>query len=221
MEECTRLGNPKATQHFLTEMIRLHHGQGFDIYWRDSNICPTEEEYLRMVGDKTGGLFRLAIRLMCAFRAEGVDCRPFLPLVTKMGLYFQIRDDYLNLTSTDYGAKKGYCEDLTEGKFSFPVIHCITNNSTDRRLLNILKQRTMDNDIKRYAVDYMRLSGSFEYTENKLRSLMAEILEDVAALPPNPALIAILSALSKLGDEEVGQPTLRLPTDEENPSPSP
>lgn len=51
MEECTKLGNSDATHHFLTEMIRLHHGQGFEIYWRDSNICPTEEEYIRMVQD--------------------------------------------------------------------------------------------------------------------------------------------------------------------------
>ena len=53
MEKCTKLGNPDATQHFLTEMIRLHHGQGFEIYWRDSNICPTEDEYMRMVQDSS------------------------------------------------------------------------------------------------------------------------------------------------------------------------
>lgn len=213
MEECTKLGNMEATQYFLSEMIRLHHGQGFEIYWRDSNICPTEEEYIRMVQDKTGGLFRLAIRLMSSFSEE--DCSAFIPLVTKLGLYFQIRDDYINLVSTDYSAKKGYCEDLTEGKFSFPIIHCITNNSTDRRLLNILKQRTTDRDIKRYAVEYMRLSGSFEYTEQKLRSLMKEIHEDVSAFAPNEALNRILQALEHLGDEQLSAapPALRLSSD--------
>lgn len=35
-----------------------------DIYWRDASICPTEEEYFTMVSNKTGGLFRLAVRLM-------------------------------------------------------------------------------------------------------------------------------------------------------------
>ncbi len=34
-------------------MINLHHGQGFDIFWRDHQICPTEEEYKKMVLDST------------------------------------------------------------------------------------------------------------------------------------------------------------------------
>ena len=155
----------------------------------------------RSPSTETGGLFRLAILLMSSF--TDVDCSMFVPLVTKLGLYFQIRDDYINLISTDYSSKKGFCEDLTEGKFSFPIIHCITNNPTDRRLLNILKQRTTDVDIKKYAVEYMKLSGSFEYTENKLRELMADIQEDVAKFEENAALNAILQALSEVANDNV------------------
>ena len=31
------------------QLLELHRGQGKDIYWRDSFICPTEEEYMEMV----------------------------------------------------------------------------------------------------------------------------------------------------------------------------
>ena len=31
------------------QLLALHRGQGKDIYWRDSYICPTEEEYIEMV----------------------------------------------------------------------------------------------------------------------------------------------------------------------------
>ena len=31
------------------ELLELHKGQGMDIFWRDSYICPTEEEYKEMV----------------------------------------------------------------------------------------------------------------------------------------------------------------------------
>lgn len=46
-------------------------------------------------------------------------------MANMLGIHFQIRDDYINLTSDDFHDKKGFAEDLTEGKFSFPIIHCI------------------------------------------------------------------------------------------------
>ena len=82
---------------FLPEqLLELHRGQGKDIYWRDSYICPTEEEYMEMVRQselsinkqkhiisvsnlfnflptvmltsiETGGLFALAVDLMQLF----------------------------------------------------------------------------------------------------------------------------------------------------------
>ena len=50
----------------LDELINLHRGQGMDLYWRDSLTCPAEEEYVEMVNNKTGGLLRLAVKLMQA-----------------------------------------------------------------------------------------------------------------------------------------------------------
>ena len=77
-----------------------------------------------MVGDKTGGLFRLAVRLMQAFSDNQADFSPLVNLLVHtyihklsifpsyfvtiiitvygmcvcfQGEYFQVRDDYLNL----------------------------------------------------------------------------------------------------------------------------
>ena len=74
------------------ELLNLHRGQGMDLYWRDSLTCPTEEEYIDMVSNsmcsvsthivyvrelirssfptETGGLFRIAIRLMAATSSQ-------------------------------------------------------------------------------------------------------------------------------------------------------
>jgi len=99
LQQCASMKNVKASEVFLEEMINLHHGQGFDIFWRDHQICPTEEEYKKMVLDKTGGLFRLAVKLMQAFSQ---DQRDYIPLVNKLAYYFQVRDDYINLHSKDF-----------------------------------------------------------------------------------------------------------------------
>ncbi len=97
--------------------------------------------------------------------------RNCVPLVNLIGLIFQIRDDYLNLSSTQYTQNKGLCEDLTEGKFSFPIIHSVRADAHNLQLLSILKQRSRDAEVKRYALSYMERTGSFEYCRKVLRGL--------------------------------------------------
>ncbi|RLU19141.1 hypothetical protein DMN91_009499 [Ooceraea biroi] len=65
-----------------------------EIYWRDHFICPSEADYKTMIRKKTGGLFTLVVRLMQLFSSYKED---FSTLITNLGLYFQIRDDYCNL----------------------------------------------------------------------------------------------------------------------------
>ena len=137
--------------HIIEELLCLHRGQGLEILWRDSLQCPTEEEYIGMVNDswaqisirvvtcthgldpalarfcviytfsETGGLFRIAVKLMMACSTTNSDVcvalvlcicgsihiyswlvffSDYVPLVNIFGIYFQIRDDYMNLQST-------------------------------------------------------------------------------------------------------------------------
>lgn len=66
LQELQKLQNPKAIKIYTEELLNLHRGQGMDLFWRDTLTCPTEEDYLEMVNNKTGGLFRLAVKLMQA-----------------------------------------------------------------------------------------------------------------------------------------------------------
>ncbi|KAI4176990.1 MAG: hypothetical protein LQ346_007735 [Caloplaca aetnensis] len=169
LNELLKLNNPEVVRIYAEELCNLHRGQGMDLYWRDTLTCPSEEDYLEMVGNKTGGLFRLAVKIM---QAESLNNETdYIPLVSIIGLLFQIRDDYLNLNSEIYTSNKGLCEDLTEGKFSFPIIHAIRKEEGNKQLINILKMKTHDDEVKRYAVGYMRERGSFEYCRVRLREL--------------------------------------------------
>ncbi len=179
LQELQKLRNPKALVIFAEELCNLHRGQGMDLFWRDTLTCPTEDDYLEMVGHKTGGLFRLGIKLMQAESRSLVDC---VPLVNLLGLLFQIQDDYRNLLASEYSHNKGLCEDLTEGKFSFPIIHSIRSNPTNMQLLNILRQKTVDEEVKRYAVAYMEQTGSFAYTCQVLSVLTERARNVVDAL---------------------------------------
>jgi geranylgeranyl diphosphate synthase type 3 len=52
-QACSALGSAHANEQFLDEMLRLHWGQGFELYWRDHHTCPTHADYQRMVLDST------------------------------------------------------------------------------------------------------------------------------------------------------------------------
>ena len=88
----------------------------------------------------------------------------------------------MNLSSADYTSNKGLCEDLTEGKFSFPIIHSIRSDPQNLQLINILKQRTTDDQVKQYAVSYMKKTGSFEYCKKIVAGLTQKALTAVEAV---------------------------------------
>ncbi|KAI0201996.1 terpenoid synthase [Astrocystis sublimbata] len=198
MQELQKLRNPRAMAIYVDEMVNLHRGQGMDLYWRDHHDCPSEDDYLEMVGNKTGGLFRLGIKLM---QAESpalppVDC---VPLVNILGIIFQIQDDYRNLASPAYGDNKGFCEDLTEGKFSFIIIHSLHANPRDLKLRQILNQKTTNDHVKRLAVELMKDTGSFEYTKKVLDVLIERARKTADALDGDPQKsIGIHKILDKL-----------------------
>ncbi|EMD33030.1 hypothetical protein CERSUDRAFT_57786, partial [Gelatoporia subvermispora B] len=69
-----RLILPTELDRLVTaELLSLHRGQGLELLWRDSLSCPTEEEYAGMVNDETGGLFRVAVKLMMACATSNFD----------------------------------------------------------------------------------------------------------------------------------------------------
>ncbi|KAL7050895.1 hypothetical protein ACKWTF_004261 [Chironomus riparius] len=192
LEKVQQLGHPDATKVYTEQLLELHRGQGMEIYWRDNFLCPEEAEYKLMTIRKTGGLFMLAIRLMLLFCDNKKD---FTKLTALLGLYFQIRDDYCNLSLKEYSENKSFCEDLTEGKFSFPIIHAIQSQDQDKQVLHILRQRTRDVEVKKYCVSLLEKTGSFRYTRETLDALDKEARNEVMELGPNPIMDNLLDEL--------------------------
>jgi len=91
LERCLALpGQPAAV--FNEQMLELHRGQGLEIHWRDTFTCPSVDAYKRMTVMKTGGLFKLAVRLLaaCSPAKDDLPHSKFDKLLELMGLYFQV-----------------------------------------------------------------------------------------------------------------------------------
>ncbi|EAU91842.1 farnesyltranstransferase [Coprinopsis cinerea okayama7 len=182
-------------QMVTQELLSLHRGQGLEILWRDSLQCPTEEQYIDMVSNKTGGLLRLGIKLMMACSTTNSDV-DYTPLVSLFGVYFQIRDDLMNLQSPEYTSNKGFAEDLTEGKFSFPVVHGIHADRSNRQVLNVLQKRPPTPTLKIHTINYLRdRTKSFDYTLSVLKKLEAQLRQEIAKLGGNEKFERIIDLL--------------------------
>ncbi|TFY57716.1 hypothetical protein EVG20_g8429 [Dentipellis fragilis] len=185
-----------ALDIILHELVNLHRGQGLELVWRDSLRCPSEDQYIDMVNKKTGGLFRLAVKLMTACAPEPVQI-DYVPLFNLFGVFFQIRDDLMNLDDNEYEKNKGFAEDLTEGKWSFPVIHGVTAEQDNNVLTNVLQKRPTTPTLKLHAINHLRnRTGSFAYTEGILDTLETRIRTEIDALGGNDRLLVLVNLLS-------------------------
>ena len=157
---------------------------------------------------------RLSARLLMSHPSCEVN-DALVDIVMGIGLLYQIRDDYINLASTNFHDKKGFAEDLSEGKFSFPIIHSLgvnpntgllgkfhsgfrDNNLTVslNALPDIIRQKPEDVEIKKRAIEMIRGTGSLDYTRDCLRKREADLRRAIDAVGGSPGLEKFVSQLS-------------------------
>ncbi|XP_076171971.1 terpene synthase-like [Ptiloglossa arizonensis] len=192
LEKVFALHHSESVKVYGEQLKELHKGQGLEIYWRDNYICPSETAYKKMTTLKTGTFYKLALRLMQEFS----ECKEdFSFLIETLSIYKQIRNDYFNLYHEKNVDTRTYADDITTGNFSFPIVHAIQSHPDDKQIMNILRQRTKDIDIKRYCVSMLKKFGSFDYTRTVLKELDKKVREEVQRLGGNPLLVQILDEL--------------------------
>ena len=96
-------------------------------------------------------------------------------------------------------SQKGFFDDLTEGKFSYPVSHAIwTESEYKDNIVEMLKLKTEDGDIKAHVATWLKKSGSLAYTRKVVEELDVRartLLREVEI--PNPMLEGLLNKLTE------------------------
>ncbi len=187
----------------LTELIdmtrRTIEGQALDIGWaRDGRYDITPEDYLVMATCKTAhysGAVPLAIGAIIGGGTE-TEIEGLRNYGLDTGLAFQIQDDLLNLVGKSESTKKGFRDDITEGKRTLVVVHALQNlEGADRaRLVQILSSHTDSPAELEEAVAIMDKSGSIDYARNyaeNLTSIAKNRLIDM--IGPSPARDLLIS----------------------------
>ncbi|KAL2846054.1 isoprenoid synthase domain-containing protein [Aspergillus pseudodeflectus] len=162
----TSLVYPDLMRVFLDGLAELAKGQSWDLQWKFEARCPSVQEYMAMIDGKTGAMFVMVLRMM--------------RLMQLLGRLFQVRDDYQNLRDETYAKQKGFCEDLDEGKLSFPVIACCEADPAARasmlKLLGTKKQGKRVSEAQKMQMLQLILdSGALHRTWELIQCLIDEI----------------------------------------------
>ena len=166
-----------------------------------------------MVINKCGGIFLLIIDLLRLFSSVHLTDevnKTADELCQCLGLLFQIRDDYCNLISADYAENKSFCDDLTEGKYSFPVIHALRTFPNDGRLHDILIQHTQRIDLKKQAIKLLHEFGSIKYTQDKCFELAKTSFQLIDKLHGNVYLKMIINQLMLAFDVSIRESSMKM-----------
>ena len=119
--------------------------------------------------------------------------RSIAHLFDQIGVFFQIRDDYINLTSEKYWEKKGFCDDIHEKKYSFPIIRMIRSKAGRYRDLVALfeSEEELSMEQLRAGLSWIEATDALRYTREFLFRLRDDIVHTISnsGLPELDTLI--------------------------------
>jgi geranylgeranyl diphosphate synthase type I len=117
--------------------LEMIEGQYMDMSFEGSDNV-TVEQYLDMVGRKTGALIESAMYMgALVATSDREQARGFGACGRRLGLAFQIRDDYLGIWGDPWATGKAVGADIRRKKKSMPVVHLFQHAApADRAWLN-------------------------------------------------------------------------------------
>jgi octaprenyl-diphosphate synthase len=141
-----------------------------------SNYDLSEEEYLKIIADKTAALFAVSCEAgpILASQNSGVRNR-FAGFGEKIGTAFQIADDLLDYIGDMDVTGKEPGNDVITGKVTLPLIYTLRHGGKDRsrEILRILGNGTGKEGFKtiqKYVID----SGGIEYAYKRASEIAHE-----------------------------------------------
>jgi octaprenyl-diphosphate synthase len=172
---------------FAGTLARLAEGEMFQLQ-KAASADTSEEDYLRIIGDKTGSLFETA----CLSAAISVEASPewkrvALEYARNLGYAFQIKDDILDYAGGDIGKPVGV--DVREGKITLPLLGALGSVGADLQEEVRVKVRQIREhpEFAGDIMDFVREHDGNSFAQERLRTFSARAKEALSPLPDSPA----------------------------------
>ena len=153
----------------------------------------TEEVYYKIITQKTASLIAACCAAgAIAAKTSKEDIDKMHEFGINVGMAFQIKDDLF-----DYGFGKNIGKptgiDIQEKKMTLPLIYTLKNSdkSTQRQLLNIVKNHNTNQSKVKSLLDTVVSSGGIEYAMKKMEEFRDKALQILHTFPPNETRLSL------------------------------
>jgi len=176
-----------AAQDKLNEaVLAVCEGQQLDISFEGRREVAVDD-YLHMVGLKTGRLLAAAAATGALIGGAGVDtCEALRRFGHHLGIAFQIRDDILGIWGDPAEMGKPVGGDLLRRKRSLPVIHALSQAGADQRFAERVAAGASTVEEAAALAAEMEAGGSRTYCEQVAGESLAAALAELDPLPLLP-----------------------------------
>ncbi|MDD5340661.1 MAG: polyprenyl synthetase family protein [Candidatus ainarchaeum sp.] len=176
---------------------RVVDGQGVELSWiRGGRFDVSEDEYLAMIGGKTAALMGLSCEAGAFIGGAGKRAGKALRQYGEsLGAAFQIQDDVLNVTGSFEKYQKEIGGDISEGKRTLMVVHCLSKagEAERKRLMGVLSSHSRKQEDINDVIGLLQKHGSVEYARKRAASLVGKAKRSIARFPDNKDKTALLA----------------------------
>ena len=181
---CDSKNDTKAIKIFSKTLSDLAEGEMLQLQ-KAQNGDTVEEDYLRIIYNKTASLFEAA----CVTATLSVDASDEYMQAAKdyavaLGLAFQIKDDILDYDGTD-SVGKPLGVDILEQKITMPLLGALKNVSEqeEARVRAMVKEIVGKPELRDDIVAFVKANGGLEYSVVRLNEYVDAAVKALDVLP--------------------------------------
>lgn len=166
-----------STLEYLAEgeMLQLQKAENCDM---------TEEDYLRVIYDKTASLFEAScVSAAYSVGASDIFIEGARKYAVALGRAFQIKDDILDYFGTETVGKP-LGADILEQKMTMPLFGALLNNpDRDEYIRGVVRNIAGHPERRDEIVSFVRDNGGKEYAEKRLAEFVDEAVRALDFMP--------------------------------------
>jgi len=179
----------KLNNHLIQSVIEVCEGQQLDMNFEHQKMIP-ESEYIDMIRKKTSALFRIASDGGALIGgASNNIIKALNSYGTSLGLAFQIRDDYLDMSSTASTLGKDIGNDIRNGKKTLIAVHALSHcKGKDKEILTRLfgKADASEKEVET-VFNLFESCGSINYAAQKAEEYSTIAIHELKTLDNSKA----------------------------------